>query len=123
MQVMLGGPPEIMHAVRSDLLKAVGTDGRIERTTYPQTAVEILDVLHPHVGKAGAVAFLQQRLQITAAQTLAIGDNWNDREMLLRAGRGLVMGGGDPELARIGLPMLPSSDDDGVAVAIEAHVL
>ena len=43
--------------------------------------------------------------------------------MLEQAGKGFVMGGGDPELQKLGLPVLPSSDEDGVAVAIEEHVL
>ena len=43
--------------------------------------------------------------------------------MLEQAGRGFVMGGADPALLNLGLPVLPSSDEDGVAVAIERHVL
>ena len=59
-----------------------------------------------------------------AAETLAIGDNWNDHEMLQRAPAcGLVMGNADPRDARLGLPVLPTNDEDGVAVAIETHVL
>jgi hypothetical protein len=123
MQVMLGGSPEVMGTVRPDLDRTVAGRARIERTTYPRTGVEILDVLHPDVGKATGVAFLQERFGVTAAETLAIGDNWNDREMLERAGKGFVMGGADPEMLRLGFPVLPSSDEDGVAVAIEAHVL
>jgi hydroxymethylpyrimidine pyrophosphatase-like HAD family hydrolase len=60
---------------------------------------------------------------VTAAETLAIGDNWNDHEMLERAGLGLVMGNADPEMLKLGLPVLPTNDEDGVAVAIEEHVL
>ena len=80
-------------------------------------------MLDASVGKAAAVAFLQARLGITPPETLAVGDNWNDREMLERAGRGFVMGGADPELLALGLPVLPSSDEDGVAIALEEHVL
>jgi Cof subfamily protein (haloacid dehalogenase superfamily) len=123
MQVMLGGSPETMRAVRPALDRTVAGVARIERTTYPRTGVEILDVLHPDVGKATGVAFLQERFGLTAAETLAIGDNSNDHEMLERAGMGFVMGGADPELLGVGLPVLPSSDEDGVAVAIESHVL
>jgi hydroxymethylpyrimidine pyrophosphatase-like HAD family hydrolase len=119
MQVMLGGSPESLAAVRPQLESLARGRGRVERTVYPRTGVEILDLLHPEVGKATAVAFLQERYGVAAAETVAIGDNWNDREMLERAGRGFVMGGGDPELQRIGLPVLPSSDEDGVAVALE----
>ena len=123
MQVMLGGPPSAMDDVRPALELLVRGRARVERTTYPRTGVEILDVLHAEVGKAGAVAFLQARYGISTEETLAIGDNWNDREMLEQAGMGFVMGGGDPALLNLGLPVLPSCDEDGVAVAIERHVL
>jgi hypothetical protein len=123
MQVMLGGTPESLRGLRAELGTAVGATARIERTVYPKSGVEILDVLDAGVGKAAAVAFLQERLGLTPPETLAIGDNWNDREMLERAGRGFVMGAADPELLALGLPVLPSSDEDGVAIAIEEHVL
>ena len=96
---------------------------RVERTVYPQSGVGILDVLAAGVSKAAALAFLQERWGVTAAETLAIGDNWNDHEMLERAGLGLVMGNADPEMHRLGLAILPTNDEDGVALAIEEHVL
>ena len=74
-------------------------------------------------GKAEALGFLQLRWGIASAETLAIGDNWNDREMVERAGRGFVMGNADPELLALGLAALPTNDEDGVAHAIEEHVL
>jgi len=78
-------------------------------------------VLRAGVGKAEALAFLQRRWDVAAEETLAVGDNWNDHEMLAEAGLGLVMGNADPELCALGLPLLPSNDDDGVAIAIERH--
>jgi len=83
----------------------------------------ILEVLERSVGRAAAVAFLQARRDIAAEETLAIGDNWNDREMITRAGLGFFMGNADPDLRRLGLPVLPTNDEDGVAEAVERHVL
>jgi hydroxymethylpyrimidine pyrophosphatase-like HAD family hydrolase len=123
MQVMFAGAAEAMEALLAPLGGALGAEARLERTTYPRYGVSIIDVLHPGVGKAGALAFLQERWGLTPAETLAIGDNWNDREMLERAGLGLVMGNADPALRAIGLPVLPSNDEDGVAVALETYVL
>ena len=60
---------------------------------------------------------------MAAEETLAIGDNWNDHEMLEAAGLGLVMGNADPEMLRLGLGVLPTNDEDGVAVAIEREIL
>jgi hypothetical protein len=122
-QVMYGGPREEMDDFFPDLSRALGGAARIERTVYADGGVAILDVLAGGVGKAEALAFVRARWGITAAETLAIGDNWNDHEMLEQAGLGLVMGNADPELRRSGLPVLPTNDEDGVAVAIEAHLL
>jgi hypothetical protein len=122
-QVMFGGALQDMRAVHEALGKRLGRAAQIERTVYPKQGVSILDVLHPEVGKAEGLAFLQRRWGFTAAETLAIGDNWNDHEMLQQAGLGLVMGNADPEMLRLGLPVLPTNDEDGVAVAIETHLL
>jgi hydroxymethylpyrimidine pyrophosphatase-like HAD family hydrolase len=122
-QVMFGGALESVIAFYGPLRDALQGRARIERTFYPQQGVGMLDVLHPEVGKAEALALLQQRWGFEAAETLAIGDNWNDEEMLRRAGLGLVMGNADPELLRLGLPVLPTNDEDGVAAALERYVL
>ena len=43
--------------------------------------------------------------------------------MLVAAGLGLVMGNADPEMLRLSLAVLPTNDEDGVAVAIEREIL
>ncbi len=122
-QVMFGGPRQEMEPLRAALDEHLRGQARVERSVYPANDLAILEVLEPSVGKAAAVAFLQERWGIGAGETLAIGDNWNDREMIARAGTGFVMGNADPELRRLGLPILPSNDEDGVALAVETHVL
>ena len=123
LQVMFGGRMEDMAALLPELRAALDTRVKVERTVYPAQGVGLLDVLERSVGKAEALGFLQERWNLAAEETLAIGDNWNDIEMLEQAGLGLVMGNADPELRARGLPVLPTSDDDGVAVAIEQYVL
>jgi hydroxymethylpyrimidine pyrophosphatase-like HAD family hydrolase len=122
-QIMFGGERAEMDALLPVLGAELGAAARIERTVYPVTGVVLLDVLHPAVGKAEALSFLQECWGITPSQTLAIGDNWNDREMVERSGLGFVMGNADPDLLALGLPVLPTNDEDGVARAIEEHVL
>jgi hydroxymethylpyrimidine pyrophosphatase-like HAD family hydrolase len=122
-QVMFGGAQGGMAALLSLLAEALGGDARIERTVYPASGLALLDVLHPAVGKAEALDFLRGRWGIAASETLAIGDNWNDREMVESAGLGFLMANADPALRALGLPVLPANDDDGVAWAIEEHVL
>jgi Cof subfamily protein (haloacid dehalogenase superfamily) len=123
LQVMFGGRMEDMATLLPELLSVLGPRVKVERTVYPAQGVGLLDVLERTVGKAEALGFLQQRWHVAPEETLAIGDNWNDLEMLEQAGLGLVMGNADPELRARGLPVLPTSDEDGVAVAIEQYVL
>jgi hydroxymethylpyrimidine pyrophosphatase-like HAD family hydrolase len=123
LQVMFGGPLAGIEALWQSLLPALGSAVRIERTFYPHLDAGFLDVLAPGVNKGEALAFLQERWGVTAAETLAIGDNWNDHEMLERAGLGMVMGNADPQMKALGLPVLPTNDEDGVAQAVERYVL
>jgi len=120
-QVMFGGRTSEMEDLRPRLAVLEG-EVRIVRTLYPRQGVGLLDVLHPEVDKADALAFLQARWGVSASETLAIGDNWNDHEMLEQAGLGLVMGNADPEILQLGFPVLPTNDEDGVAVAVERYL-
>jgi hypothetical protein len=123
MQVMFGGGTDAMEALAPVLGRRLGAAARVERTAYGRLGIAILDVLEPSVGKARAVRFLQGRLGVSAAETLAVGDNWNDREMLEQAGLGLVMANADPELLDLGFPQAPANDEDGVAHVLESLLL
>jgi hypothetical protein len=54
---------------------------------------------------------------------MALGDNWNDREMLEYAGVPVVMGNCVPELQSLGWPITLSNDQHGVAHAIRKYAL
>jgi len=107
-------------------LKASQWAGSCEcvRTEYPARDVSILDLLPPGISKGWALQDLAGRLGVSRAETMAIGDNWNDVDMLEWAGQGVVMGNAAPELrtmARMrGWKQAPPNDRDGVAVVIEA---
>jgi Cof subfamily protein (haloacid dehalogenase superfamily) len=122
-QVMFAGPLAAMLELYPRLVAGLGGRAKVERTLYPGHEMGFLDVLHPQVSKGEALSFLCARWDVAREETMAIGDNWNDRDMLTGAGRGLVMGNADPALHELGLEVLPTNDQDGVAVAIEKYVL
>jgi hydroxymethylpyrimidine pyrophosphatase-like HAD family hydrolase len=123
LQVMFGGATADMDRLYPGLMEGLAGEASVERTVYPDAGVGLLDVLAAGVGKREAVTLLQRRFQVAPEETIAIGDNWNDRDMLLAAGLGLVMGNAEPGLQALGLPVLPTNDEDGVAVALDTHVL
>jgi Cof subfamily protein (haloacid dehalogenase superfamily) len=122
LQVMFGGSMREM----SELAVAIeqrGFEISALRTVYPKDDLSLIDIVAPTVDKSEALAFLCARWGVAIDEVLAIGDNWNDRQMLLSAGRGCVMGNAEPELRALGLEVLPGNDDDGVAYAVERFVL
>ena len=90
---------------------------------YPQRDFTILDVLDRGCSKGAALAYWAKKRRILREEIMAIGDNWNDREMLEFSGLGVVMGSSSEELRRAGWPVTLSNDEDGVAAAIEKYIL
>jgi Cof subfamily protein (haloacid dehalogenase superfamily) len=94
------------------------------RTEYPGRNLSILDLLPRGVSKGWALERLASRLGVDRKETMAIGDNWNDVDMLEWAGQSVMMGNAAIELramARLrGWKQAPPNDEDGVAVVLEA---
>jgi hypothetical protein len=54
---------------------------------------------------------------------MAVGDNWNDKEMLEFAGLPVLMANSSEELKQEGWAVTRSNDESGVAAAIEKFLL
>jgi Cof subfamily protein (haloacid dehalogenase superfamily) len=92
-------------------------------TEYQARNLSMLDVLQRGVSKGAALADWAARRGIARAEIMAIGDNWNDREMLQYAGFPVVMGNSVAALMETGWTTTLSNDECGVAHAIRKHVL
>jgi Cof subfamily protein (haloacid dehalogenase superfamily) len=96
------------------------------KTEYPARDLSILDLLPLGVSKGWALNRLAARMGIDRKETMAIGDNWNDVEMLEWAGQAILMGNAARELrtmARMrGWKQAPANDQEGVAVVLEATI-
>ncbi|HXS75476.1 MAG TPA: HAD-IIB family hydrolase [Terracidiphilus sp.] len=93
------------------------------RTEYPARDLSIVDLLPPGVSKGWALERLAARLGIDRKETMAIGDNWNDVNMLEWAGQAVLMGNAAQDLRTLaktnGWKQAPPNDQDGVAVTLE----
>lgn len=96
------------------------------RTEYPARNLSILDLLPPGVSKGWALERLARRLGIERAETMAIGDNWNDVDMLEWAGQAILMSNAAQELRTLaktrGWKQALPNDEDGVAIILERLV-
>jgi Cof subfamily protein (haloacid dehalogenase superfamily) len=92
-------------------------------TEYIARDFSILDVLRRGVTKGVALKEWTRRRGIAREEVMAIGDNWNDREMLQFAGLPVVMANCVEELKSFGWRMTSSNDDNGLAEAINTYAL
>ena len=82
-----------------------------------------LGLSHVNVGKDLPLRYLAKQMAIHPSEILAIGDNYNDLDMLQFAGTGVVMENADEVLKQQGFYVTASNDSDGVAAALERFVL
>jgi hypothetical protein len=92
-------------------------------TEYARADASMLDVLNRGVTKGAALAEWARRRGILREEVMAIGDNWNDREMLDYAGLPVIMGNSPDELKSFGWKTTRSNDECGVAEAIRTYAL
>ena len=113
-----------MSAMLSVLGRELGNTVTILPTIYPQLDFTLIDILPPDASKGHGVAKLAEINGLTAENVMAIGDNFNDLEMLEYAGTAVVMGNADPKLRGMrNFYTTLSNDESGVAAAIEQFIL
>lgn len=89
------------------------------KTQYDHRDLCILDVLKHRCSKGSALARWAAHLGIPPSEVMAIGDNYNDIEMLQFAGFPFIMGNASQDLKRSGWPVTLDNEACGVAAAIE----
>ncbi|HEY8910747.1 MAG TPA: Cof-type HAD-IIB family hydrolase [Desulfosporosinus sp.] len=82
-----------------------------------------LEMTDCSVNKGVALAALAERLGIAQKDVMAIGDSFNDLEMIKYAGVGVAMGNARAEIKEHANIITASNEEDGVAEAIERYVL
>jgi Cof subfamily protein (haloacid dehalogenase superfamily) len=93
-------------------------------TIYQDLDFTLIDILPPDASKGKGVEKLALLNHLTAENVMAIGDNFNDVEMLEFAGTGVVMGNADTNLLeRAEFYTTVTNNENGVAAAIDRFIL
>jgi hypothetical protein len=120
-QAMFCGPIALMRQARQ-ALDLTGLPITVLRTEYPGRDLSIVDVLNAGCSKGHALERWANYRGFTRDQVMAVGDNYNDIEMLAFAGRPFIMENASEELRGRGWQQTRSNSESGVAAAID-HVL
>jgi hypothetical protein len=111
--------PAYLDRLMPELRELLGPDVHLTKSKS-----NFLEALHREGTKGHALRFLAAHYGIPMEETIAVGDAWNDREMIEAAGLGVAMANAVPglkELADYVTPM--DNNEDGVRHVLEKFVL
>jgi Cof subfamily protein (haloacid dehalogenase superfamily) len=100
-----------------------GLQEQVSETVHiTSSGLDWVEMAAPGITKAHAVQRVCNRLGVTAAEVIAIGDNHNDLTVLAWAGRSAAPANAIPEVLAVVQQVIPSNVDDGVAQLLELLV-
>ncbi|WP_130832965.1 sugar-phosphatase [[Erwinia] mediterraneensis] len=94
-----------------------------ENYTILKSAPYYLEILNKRVNKGEGVRMLAEKLGLTQAEVMTIGDQENDLAMIEYAGTGVAMGNAIDAVKQVAQFITKTNMEDGVAYAIEELVL
>lgn len=121
-QVMFNGAVDVM-AVLAEALRAHPREFSVALTEYRDRDFSLLDITAPGATKGRALAWRAAQLGLRREHVMAIGDNFNDLEMLESVGLPVVMANAVEGLKERGWPVTGHQDEAGVAQAIRTFAL
>jgi len=119
-QAMYCGTLARMEQVQQ-ALEVSGVRDRVNilKTEYPERDLCMVDILNQGCSKGHALERWASHRGIPREQVMAIGDNYNDVEMLEYAGVPVIMGNASEELRGNGWKVTLPNSQSGVAAALE----
>lgn len=110
--------PDRDAAEFADLVQGLGLSG----TNYYIGYTAWLDLAPEGVSKASGLEMVCTRLDVAQADVLAIGDGFNDVEMLEWAGRGVAMGQAPDPVQAVADAVTGTVADDGLAAELARYL-
>ena len=129
-QVMFNGHVDAMHILADALRVAARARGAeagdlfaVSLTEYVRRDFSLIDVTAPGATKGRALAWRAEQLGLDREEVMAVGDNFNDIEMLEFAGTPVVMANAVEGLKNRGWHVTGHQDEAGLAQAIRHFAL
>lgn len=118
-KIMAMGEEEKIDKIRDFLMEYHGEDLHLYRSKP-----SYLEIAPRKISKLTAVEhLLKEHFQLPLSQSMAFGDNYNDREMLQGVGLGIAVGNAKPEVLEVAHMVTAPGKEDGVAQSIREILL
>ena len=112
-KILVISPERVINKIQDDLKQQFINDVNIytSKSTY-------LEVINKQASKVNAIKLLMARFNVKREETIAIGDNFNDKEMIEFAGIGIAMGNAPEEVKAIADYKTDTNNNNGVSKAL-----
>jgi len=121
-QVMFNGGVDAMRSLYC-ALHADANGFSVSLTEYVHRDFSLIDVTAPNATKGRALAWRAAQLGLSREEVMAVGDNFNDLEMLEFAGLPVVMANAVDGLKQRGWAVTGDNENAGLAEAIRRFAL
>ncbi len=121
-QVMFNGGVKAMRSL-VEALRADAGGFAVSLTEYEHRDFSLIDVTAPSATKGRALAWRAAQLGLSREEVMAVGDNYNDLEMLEFAGLPVVMANSVAGLTERGWAITGDNESAGLAAAIRQFAL
>ena len=123
--LLVGDPHKILVIGTSVPVEALGLAVRQAGIAVHtvQSELTYLEFLPPGTSKGTALRAMIEALGVEATDVIAIGDGWNDMEMIEAAALGVAMGNAPEGVRARADYVCASADEDGVREVLERFVL
>jgi len=104
----------------SEMYRMLNTKFAENLNVYPSKPT-YLEIMNKNVSKTSAIKQLLDLYKIDKSEVIAIGDNFNDMDMLKFAKVGIAMGNAPNEVKEISDDVTLTNDENGIAEAINKY--
>ena len=91
--------------------------------SLPYNGLWAVDFTRLGVDKGSGVARMGEMLGVEPAEVACVGDSYNDLPMFAACGLSIAMGGAPQDIKSAATLTVPPVEEDGLAVAIDRHIL
>lgn len=124
-KIIFGGIVKTIKTIpKIDVLEIEHMSRKIIKDGTDEIPIEYYytEVAKQNTNKWTAIEYLMKKLNIKQEEVMAIGDNANDKEMVINAGLGVAMGDSMLSANQIGDICVSNNNENGVAQAINKYI-
>ncbi|MCG8401868.1 MAG: Cof-type HAD-IIB family hydrolase [Firmicutes bacterium] len=116
-KVLVVAPEQRLDELAAEIRPVYG-----DRLHITKSKPYFLEFSHPDAHKGGSLAAIARHYGMGREEVIAVGDSYNDVEMLEYAGLGVAVGNARPDIIRRADYVCPSNENCGVAEVVEKFI-